>query len=180
MKKRDNLIPNWYLDMSEIIKYWDGSQRVYHHTAPINMMYALYQGLYDLLEEGIDNAIKRHYDAHLLLEKRLNENIGDAMLHAAISRVYLQLGLLEDALKSAQLSVALVPPSRDAWYGIVNKTNLAFIYLSSDLINDAIHTLKEVYNKPFGPKKTQLLLYWEWEKLRMNSRFKTIINNTGN
>ena len=73
MKKRDNLIPNWYLDMSEIIKYWDGSQRVYHHTAPINMMYALYQSLYDLLEEGIDNAIKRHYDAHLLLEKRLNE-----------------------------------------------------------------------------------------------------------
>ena len=73
MKKRDRLIPNWYLDMSEIIKYWDGSQRVYHHTAPINMMYALYQSLYDLLEEGIDNAIKRHYDAHLLLEKRFNE-----------------------------------------------------------------------------------------------------------
>jgi len=73
MKKRDSLTPNWYLDMSEIIKYWDGSQRVYHHTAPINMMYALYQSLYDLLEEGIDNAIKRHYDAHLLLEKKLNE-----------------------------------------------------------------------------------------------------------
>ncbi len=73
MKNRKSLPPNWYLDMSEIIKYWDGKQRVYHHTAPINMMYALYQSLYDLIEEGIDNAIARHHNAHLILEKGLNE-----------------------------------------------------------------------------------------------------------
>ena len=59
--------------MTEIIKYWDGQQRVYHHTAPINMMYALYQSLYDLIKEGLDNAITRHYEAHLLLEKGLND-----------------------------------------------------------------------------------------------------------
>ena len=73
MKKRKEIIPNWYLDMSEIIKYWDGQQRVYHHTAPINMMYALYQSLYDLLEEGVDNAIARHKHVHLLLEEGLNK-----------------------------------------------------------------------------------------------------------
>ena len=73
MKKRKKIIPNWYLDMSEIIKYWDGQQRVYHHTAPINMMYALYQSLYDLLEEGVDNAIARHKHVHLLLEEGLNK-----------------------------------------------------------------------------------------------------------
>jgi alanine-glyoxylate transaminase/serine-glyoxylate transaminase/serine-pyruvate transaminase len=55
MKNRDKMIPNWYLDMLEIIKYWDGNQRAYHHTAPINMMYALYQSLLDLVEEGLDN-----------------------------------------------------------------------------------------------------------------------------
>ena len=73
MKNRQSSPPNWYLDMSEIIKYWDGKQRVYHHTAPINMIYALYQGLYDLIEEGIDNAIARHYNVHLILEKGLND-----------------------------------------------------------------------------------------------------------
>jgi len=73
MKRRKKIAPNWYLDMSEIIKYWDGQQRVYHHTAPINMMYALYQSLYDLLEEGIDNAIKRHYDTHNLLKEGLEK-----------------------------------------------------------------------------------------------------------
>ena len=135
--------------------------------------------MYDLM--GNDElAVSFYRSAVVILERRLNENIGDAMLHAAISRVYVQLGLFEEAVKSAQLAVALVPPSRDAWYGMVNKTNLAFIYVSAELMDDALHTLNEVYNKPFGPTKTQLLLYWEWEKLRMNSRFKTIINNTGN
>ena len=39
-----------------VIKYWEGNTRVYHHTAPINMIYALYQALALLLEEGLDSA----------------------------------------------------------------------------------------------------------------------------
>ena len=54
MNLREKMIPNWYLDMKEIIKYWEGNQRTYHHTAPINMMYALYQSLNDVVEEGLD------------------------------------------------------------------------------------------------------------------------------
>ena len=132
--------------------------------------------LYDLMGEN-KLAISYYKSALSILEKKLNENIGDAMLHAAISRVYIRLGLIEEAIKSAQLSVALVSPARDAWYGVINKTNLAYIYKSSNLIDDALHTLSEVYNKPFGPKKAELLLYWEWENLRTNSRFQSMINN---
>ena len=131
--------------------------------------------LYDLMGEN-KLAISYYKSALSILEKKLNENIGDAMLHAAISRVYIRLGLIEEAVKSAQLSVALVSPARDAWYGVINKTNLAYIYESSNLIDDALHTLSEVYNKPFGPKKAELLLYWEWNKLRANSKFQTMIN----
>jgi alanine-glyoxylate transaminase/serine-glyoxylate transaminase/serine-pyruvate transaminase len=47
-----------------IINYWDGAKRAYHHTAPINMIYALYQSLNNLLEEGLDNTIKRHLENH--------------------------------------------------------------------------------------------------------------------
>ena len=73
MKKRKHLIPNWYLDMLEIIKYWDGNQRAYHHTAPINMMYALYQGLLNLTEEGIENSWNRHIEAHNYLASELHD-----------------------------------------------------------------------------------------------------------
>ena len=64
MKEREGLIPNWYLDLKEIIKYWDGNQRVYHHTAPINMMYALYQALLDVEKEGLKNVLNRHKSVH--------------------------------------------------------------------------------------------------------------------
>ena len=79
MKERERLIPNWYLDMKEIIKYWDGSQRAYHHTAPINMMYALYQSLLDVMEEGLEKVLIRHQKAHDSLVKGL-ENLGLEML----------------------------------------------------------------------------------------------------
>ena len=73
MKDRKKLIPNWYLDMLEIVKYWDGNQRAYHHTAPINMMYALYQSLLDVVDEGMDNVIKRHKRVHDYLENSLHK-----------------------------------------------------------------------------------------------------------
>ena len=46
IEKRKSKIESWYLDLSMIRKYW-GSERVYHHTAPISMIYALREGLKD-------------------------------------------------------------------------------------------------------------------------------------
>src|SRR5882757_10354807 len=50
---------SWYLDVSLIANYW-GSDRVYHHTAPINMTYAFHEALRILLEEGLENSFARH------------------------------------------------------------------------------------------------------------------------
>ena len=47
------------LDISSVSKYW-GSERTYHHTAPINMNYCLYEGLRIIIEEGLENRWKRH------------------------------------------------------------------------------------------------------------------------
>ena len=52
LTNRKNKVPNWYLDLSMITQYWSGKARVYHHTAPINMLYGLYQACYSILEEG--------------------------------------------------------------------------------------------------------------------------------
>ena len=77
--KRDTLVPNFYLDLKQIIQYLGGSQRVYHHTAPINSMYAIYQGLYDLKSEGLGKAIDRHLKVHNILVEGLAK-IGIKML----------------------------------------------------------------------------------------------------
>ena len=68
LKKRPNPVPNWYLDMSLLAKYW-GSERVYHHTAPINANYALRESLRIVAEEGLNERWQRHQsNAELLWE----------------------------------------------------------------------------------------------------------------
>jgi alanine-glyoxylate transaminase / serine-glyoxylate transaminase / serine-pyruvate transaminase len=57
--KRREKVRSWYLDVSLIANYW-GGDRVYHHTAPINMTYALHEALRLVLEEGLENCFARH------------------------------------------------------------------------------------------------------------------------
>ena len=59
MAPTDSENRSWYLDVSLIAQYW-GSERVYHHTAPISMNYALYEGLRIVLEEGLEARWQRH------------------------------------------------------------------------------------------------------------------------
>lgn len=67
LMNRSSKVPNWYLDLSMIVSYWEGQKRAYHHTAPINMIYALHQAMYNLLEEGLEKAFARHLENHKLL-----------------------------------------------------------------------------------------------------------------
>ncbi|NLK89244.1 MAG: alanine--glyoxylate aminotransferase family protein [Clostridiaceae bacterium] len=64
---RASKVPNWYLDMNLLTAYWASASRVYHHTAPINILYGLYQSLYNVLEEGLDKVFRRHQQAHTRL-----------------------------------------------------------------------------------------------------------------
>ena len=75
LMSRKTKVPNWYLDLSMIIQYWSGKARVYHHTAPINMLYGLYQACYNVLDEGLENAIQRHLQMHQMLADEL-DNFG--------------------------------------------------------------------------------------------------------
>lgn len=68
--KRKTKVQSWYLDVSMLAKYW-GEERVYHHTAPINMTYALYEALRLVLEEGLDRCFARHALNHKALKAGL-------------------------------------------------------------------------------------------------------------
>lgn len=69
--KRKTKVQSWYLDVSMLANYW-GSDRVYHHTAPINMNYALYEALRIIHEEGLDNCFARHMKNHQALKAGLS------------------------------------------------------------------------------------------------------------
>ena len=57
--KRKHKCRSWYLDVALIEQYW-GPDRLYHHTAPITMNYALYEALRIVVEEGLEARWKRH------------------------------------------------------------------------------------------------------------------------
>jgi len=59
LHSRKTKVQNWYLDLSMLEKYW-GEERVYHHTTPASMLYALREGLRIVLEEGVEARFLRH------------------------------------------------------------------------------------------------------------------------
>lgn len=59
LRNRKTTVANWYLDLSMVVKYW-GKERTYHHTAPINMNYALREALRLVSEEGLETRFARH------------------------------------------------------------------------------------------------------------------------
>ena len=59
MMGRQGKVPNWYLDVTLLNQYW-GSDRVYHHTAPVNMNFGMREALRLLAEEGLEAAWARH------------------------------------------------------------------------------------------------------------------------
>ena len=74
LSSRTSKVPNWYLDLSLLNRYW-GSDRVYHHTAPVNMNFAIREGLRLIANEGLDNIWRRHNSNALKLWKGL-ESLG--------------------------------------------------------------------------------------------------------
>ena len=65
---------SWYFDLEAILGYWNAEGgRAYHHTAPINMVYALREALRIVAEEGLEARWARHAQAHESLRSQLAE-----------------------------------------------------------------------------------------------------------
>lgn len=65
IKNRKTSVQSWFLDQSLVMGYWSGAgKRAYHHTAPVNSLYALHESLVMLQEEGIENSWARHQRQH--------------------------------------------------------------------------------------------------------------------
>lgn len=72
IEKRKTKVQSWYFDISMLKDYYKGSgKRAYHHTAPVNMIYALNEALTIVLEEGLEARIERHAVMHRRLRAGL-------------------------------------------------------------------------------------------------------------
>ena len=100
IKARKHKVQSWFLDMNLIMGYWgEGTKRSYHHTAPVNAVYALHEALLMLEEEGLEASFARHKANHLSLANGL-------------SQLGLELAVAE-AWRLPQLNSVLIPEGVD-------------------------------------------------------------------
>lgn len=115
VRTRKQKCRSWYFDVALIERYW-GPDRLYHHTAPISMNYAIYEALRIVVEEGLETRFKRHaanaaalqaglqamglelaaqpgYRLPQLTAVRVPEGIDDARVRADLLRIFnLEIG----------------------------------------------------------------------------------------
>ncbi len=104
VRQRAVPVQSWFLDVSLVATYWDpetagAAKRAYHHTAPVNMVYALHEALRRLQDEGLEAAWERH-----------------ARMHAALAAGLDALGLrfvVPEAERLPQLNAVYVPDGVD-------------------------------------------------------------------
>ena len=65
-RNRKTKVQSWYFDLSTAMNYW-GKERLYHHTPPISLIYALREAMRILLEEGLEARWERHRSNQLAL-----------------------------------------------------------------------------------------------------------------
>ncbi|WP_406666769.1 pyridoxal-phosphate-dependent aminotransferase family protein [Gallaecimonas sp. GXIMD1310] len=74
LQNRKTPVQSWFLDQSLVMGYWQGDgKRSYHHTAPVNTLYALHEALLHLYHEGLEASWQRHQQMHQLLAAGLAE-----------------------------------------------------------------------------------------------------------
>ena len=98
IRRRKTKVQSWYLDATMLMRYW-GEERVYHHTAPISMNYALCEALRLVLEEGLEARWKRHVRNHRALV-------------AGIEAMGLSMAV-NDAVRAPMLNAVVVPDGID-------------------------------------------------------------------
>lgn len=100
VKNRQSTVQSWFLDLNLMLGYWDGEgKRAYHHTAPINPLYALHEALCILHSEGLENSWDRHRAQH-------ND------LKAGLEKLGLELSVPE-AERLPQLNAVIIPEGVD-------------------------------------------------------------------
>ena len=122
--------------------------------------------------------------AHSLLEQvrpgyeaAARDHPDDPIFHSSLGRLYALLGRKEDAIREARRAVELCPESKDAVAGPLYARNLAFVYAQSGEVEQAVTLLSHLLTTPGAERITlaHLRLSWEWDPLRQDPRFKTLI-----
>lgn len=109
IRKRSHKNYSWFLDLSLVMDYWGANvKRSYHHTAPVNSLYALHESLLILKEEGIEAAWERHSHNHQALVVGLEALGLEFLVNKEIRLPQLNAVKIPDGINDAQIRATLL------------------------------------------------------------------------
>src|SRR6202047_1062434 len=98
-RTRKSKVQSWYFDLSTAMNYW-GKERLYHHTPPVSLIYALREAMRIVVEEGLQNRWGRH---------RVNQ----LALIAGIEAMGLELLVKKPADRLPTVTAVMIPDDID-------------------------------------------------------------------
>lgn len=107
LDRRKTPVASWYLDLSMVRDYW-GTDRKYHHTAPINMIYGLREALRLIVEEGLEQRFDRHRLNHRALVSGIEAMGLDMLVPESIRLPMLNVVRIPDGIDDITVRIALL------------------------------------------------------------------------
>ena len=98
-RNRKTKVQSWYFDLSTAMNYW-GKERLYHHTPPVSLIYALREAMRIVMEEGLQARWERH---------RVNQ----LALIAGIEAMGLELLVKKPADRLPTVTAVMIPDGID-------------------------------------------------------------------
>jgi alanine-glyoxylate transaminase / serine-glyoxylate transaminase / serine-pyruvate transaminase len=99
LRTRKSQVQSWYFDLTTAMNYW-GKDRLYHHTPPISLIYALREAMRLAIEEGLEVRWERH---------RVNQQA----LIAGVEAMGLELLVKKPAERLVTVTPVMVPAGVD-------------------------------------------------------------------
>jgi TolB-like protein/tetratricopeptide (TPR) repeat protein/tRNA A-37 threonylcarbamoyl transferase component Bud32 len=116
------------------------------------------------------------YDsARVILEQELRTLPNDYGYHARLGIVYARLGKMDAAIREGRRAVELLPPERDAYFGIDNVTNLARIYAAAGQAAPAVEQIRRVQALPSRLTAASLRVDPDWDPIRRDPAFQQLL-----
>ena len=116
------------------------------------------------------------YDsARGILEQKLRALPNDYGYHARLGIVYARLGKTDAAIREGRRAVELLPPERDAYFGVDNVTNLARIYAVAGQAGPAVEQIRRVQALPTRLTAASLRVDPDWNPIRHDPAFQQLL-----
>jgi len=99
LRARKTPVGSWYFDLTPILTMW-GSERTYHHTPPVSLIYGMREALRIVVEEGLEARWERHQQ-------------NQRALVAGLEAMGLELFVANPADRLVTVTAVKIPPTLD-------------------------------------------------------------------